>query len=75
MPGLSGPEFMRYLGASPALRQIPVLIVSGYLADEDEAGMGLNVVGRLPKPVPIRELQNTVRLVLEHPPAAGKPRA
>jgi hypothetical protein len=31
------------------------------------------VVGRLPKPVPIRELQNTVRLVLEHPPAAGKP--
>jgi CheY-like chemotaxis protein len=73
MPGLSGPDFMRYLGASPALRRIPVLIVSGYLADEEESGMGLNVVGRLPKPVPIRELQNTVRLVLEHPPAAGKP--
>jgi hypothetical protein len=64
---------MRYLGASPALRRIPVLIVSGYLADEEESGMGLNVVGRLPKPVPIRELQNTVRLALEHPPAVGKP--
>ena len=25
MPGLSGPDFMRYLGASPALRRIPVL--------------------------------------------------
>jgi hypothetical protein len=35
--------------------------------------MGLNVVGRLPKPVPIRELQETVRLVLDNPPAVGKP--
>jgi CheY-like chemotaxis protein len=75
MPGLSGPEFLRYLGSSPALRRIPVLIVSGYLADEDGAGMGLNVVGRLPKPLPIRELQETVHLALDHPPAAGKPDA
>jgi CheY-like chemotaxis protein len=75
MPGLSGPEFLRYLGTSPALRRIPVLIVSGYLADEDGAGMGLNVIGRLPKPVPIRELQDTVRLALEPPPASGTPSA
>jgi CheY-like chemotaxis protein len=72
MPGLSGPDFLRYLGRSPALRRIPVLIVSGFLADEDESGMGLNVVGRLPKPVPIRQLQETVRLALEDPPTAGK---
>ena len=68
MPGLSGSDVLRYLQASPALRQIPVLIFSGFLDDEEpRSSVGLNVVGRLAKPLTLVRLIDAVRAALEPP--------
>jgi CheY-like chemotaxis protein len=65
MPEMSGPAFLKVLEGSPVLQQIPVLIVSGYLEDESpRASLGLNIVGRLPKPVPLAKLVRAVRAAL-----------
>ncbi len=65
MPEISGPAFLRALQGSPVLQRIPVLIVSGFLQDDEPTGSaGLNIVGRLAKPVTLGELLEAVRAVL-----------
>jgi CheY-like chemotaxis protein len=58
MPGMAGPEFLQVLRRGPALRRIPVLIVSSLLDDAEALGpvTGLRIVGRLPKPLPLTDL-------------------
>jgi signal transduction histidine kinase/DNA-binding response OmpR family regulator len=59
----SGGVFLDYLSSSnsPILRQIPVLIVSGYLGEERGHDEGLTIVGRMEKPVALDRLVETVR--------------
>jgi len=65
MPEMSGPAFLKALKGSPVLTRIPVLIVSGFLEDESpRASFGLNVVGRLPKPLRLADLLGAVRAAL-----------
>jgi DNA-binding response OmpR family regulator len=67
MERASGGLFLDYLRGSdyPILRQIPVLIVSGYLGEEHGHDEGLNVIGRFEKPVALDALLERVREVLE----------
>jgi CheY-like chemotaxis protein len=52
MPEMDGPTFLKALEGAPVLRSMPVLIVSGFLEDDSpRASLGLNIVGRLSKPV------------------------
>ena len=68
MPGLTGGDVLNYLHDSAALRRIPVLIVSGFLEDEPaEAATGLNLVGRLAKPLSLARLREAVQGALERP--------
>lgn len=66
MPRTSGWDFLETMRASPTGSQIPVVIVSAYLEEEPEvpAPAGLNVVGRLPKPVGLAELVAKVQEVI-----------
>jgi two-component system, cell cycle response regulator DivK len=65
MPGLSGSDVLRHLHESPILRQIPVLIVSGFLDDEaSHDSVGLHVVGRLAKPLTLGRLLEVVQAAL-----------
>lgn len=65
MPEMSGSDFLRALQSSPVLQRIPVLIVSGFLEDEGPFdAKGLNIVGRLPKPLALPDLVAAVRAVL-----------
>jgi CheY-like chemotaxis protein len=65
MPEMDGPSFLRALAGSPALGSIPVLIVSGFLEDEaPRQSLGLNIVGRLSKPLRPSELLAAVQAVL-----------
>jgi CheY-like chemotaxis protein len=59
----SGGVFLDYLGSSDSsiLRQIPVLIVSGYLGEERGHDEGITIVGRMEKPVALDRLVATVR--------------
>ena len=66
MPEMDGPAFLRALAESPALGRIPVLIVSGFLADESpHASPGLNIVGRVSKPLRPADLVAVVHAALE----------
>jgi CheY-like chemotaxis protein len=57
MPEMNGDEVLDALGKSPILERIPVLIVSGVLEDESpRRSVGLNIVGRLPKPMRAADL-------------------
>jgi CheY-like chemotaxis protein len=68
MPSLSGNDVLQCLHNSPVLRQIPVLIVSGFLDDEEpRESVGLKVVGRLAKPLSLTRLVDTVRAALQPP--------
>ena len=71
MPEMDGPAFLQVLAGSPALRGTPVLIVSGFLADESpHPSLGLNIVGRVSKPLRPAELVAAVQAALEVIPAA-----
>ena len=62
MPELAGEAVLRHLQGWPVLPRIPVLIISGFLDEEEhDAGDGLNIVGRLAKPQPLASLVATVR--------------
>jgi CheY-like chemotaxis protein len=66
MPEMDGPAFLRVLAGSPALGRIPVIIVSGFLADESPpASPGVNIVGRVSKPLRPAELVAAVEAALE----------
>ena len=69
MPGLSGAEVLQQLRQSPVLRKVPVLIVSGFLDTEPHDGFGLNIVGRLPKPMSAAHFLESVKRALAHEPA------
>jgi CheY-like chemotaxis protein len=68
MPEMGGPAFLKVIDGSPALQQIPVLIVSGFLEDESpRESLGLNIVGRLPKPLRLADLLGAVHAALAFP--------
>jgi CheY-like chemotaxis protein len=73
MPDLCGEQVMEHLGRSPVLRSLPVLIVSGFLDEQPDNNFGLNIVGRLHKPVRLGDLLRSVQAAVDgqaHPPAA-----
>lgn len=54
------------------MRELPELIVSGFLDAAPHDGFGLNIVGRLPKPVRLGDLLRSVQIALDrraHRPA------
>jgi response regulator RpfG family c-di-GMP phosphodiesterase len=61
MPGLAGEAVLEVVRRTPVLQRIPVLIISGFLDDAPGVGEGLNIVGRLPKPLSLPRLIETVR--------------
>ena len=61
MPELSGEDVLVRLRVIATLQSLPVLIISGFLEDEQDAGRGPNIVGRLAKPQPVRALIAAVR--------------
>ncbi len=65
MPELSGEDVLARLRATAALQSLPVLIISGFLEEEDDAGRGLNIVGRLAKPQPLAALVAAVREAIQ----------
>ena len=74
MPHLSGWQFLESARARP-WQNIPVLIVSGYLDDrqpESIAG-GLNIVGKLAKPLTPQELLAKVQEILGPSPSPAPP--
>jgi CheY-like chemotaxis protein len=71
MPGLAGEEVLEVVRQTPVLQRIPVLIISGFLDDAPRVGEGLNIVGRLPKPLSLPRLIETVRDALS--PTTGRP--
>jgi CheY-like chemotaxis protein len=65
MPEMDGPAFLQVLEGAPVLQRIPVLIVSAYLEDEaPPTSLGLNIVGRLSKPLPQADLLAAVQAAL-----------
>jgi CheY-like chemotaxis protein len=65
MPEMDGPAFLRACEGSPVLERIPLLIVSGFFEDESlPESSGLNIVGRLPKPLRLADLLDAVRAAL-----------
>jgi DNA-binding response OmpR family regulator len=65
MPELSGQEVLARLRTTAALQSLPVLIISGFLDEEPDAGRGLNIVGRLPKPQSLASLVGAVRVAVQ----------
>jgi len=63
MPRLSGWGFLDSVRQHRRWRDIPILIVSAFLEDEDHAALneGLRIVGRMQKPVQLAEMIETVR--------------
>src|SRR5262249_57266430 len=61
MPELGGTALLEIVRTRPALAQIPVPIISGFLAEEPVRIHGLRIVGRLPKPQPLQAVVDAVR--------------
>ena len=65
MPHASGWDFLDALRAREGTRHIPIVIVSGYLNEgPDLTQMGLNVVHRLAKPVPLADLIGVIGTIV-----------
>jgi CheY-like chemotaxis protein len=64
MPELTGQDVLSYIRTTYVIRQTPVLVVSGHLEDIEGADLGLNVVGRLQKPVDATTLLEAVQRAL-----------
>ena len=75
MRGASGWHLLRVIGANPNWHRIPVLIVSGYLAEEPDldpaAHAGANIVGRMAKPLGGPELLAKVEELIGPPARPG----
>jgi CheY-like chemotaxis protein len=70
MPELGGTAVLELVRQRPALAQIPVLIISGFLDEEPVLDHGLYIVGRLPKPQPLEAVVQAVRAALARRPPA-----
>jgi CheY-like chemotaxis protein len=70
MPGVSGADFLALTEDAPALRRIPIVVVSGFLAEHAEVlrTTRLNVITQLQKPVRPVELVHAVQVALAVPP-------
>ena len=67
MPGESGAEFIRYVGADAALKQIPIIVVTG--ANLAEVPLGATVVVRKPvDPYALVRVANQVLFGHQGPP-------
>jgi chemosensory pili system protein ChpA (sensor histidine kinase/response regulator) len=65
MPRASGWDFLESLRRRPGTRQIPIVIVSGYLHEgPDLTHTDLNVVRRIGKPVQLADLVELVEDIL-----------
>lgn len=65
MPRASGWDFLENVKANPRWHAIPVVIVSAHLDEgPDLSGSGLNIVGRMEKPVQVDDLLGKVREVI-----------
>lgn len=65
MPRASGWDFLENVQANPRLHAIPVIIVSAHLDEgPDLDDTGLNIVGRLAKPVSVGDLLAKVTEVI-----------
>src|SRR5262245_5187020 len=64
MPELTGQDVLNYIRTTYVIRQTPVLVVSGHLDDIEGVEFGLNVVGRLQKPVDSGTLLDAVQRAL-----------
>lgn len=75
MPRLSGWGFLDSVRQHRRWREIPILIVSAFLDDDDHPGAdeGLRIVGRMQKPVRLAELIAAVRSAVG-PSGNGRPR-
>jgi CheY-like chemotaxis protein len=70
MPQLGGTAVLELVRQRPALAQIPVLIISGFLDEEPVLDHGLYIVGRLPKPQSLEAVVHAVRVALARRPPA-----
>lgn len=65
MPEMSGSALLKVIEGSPVLQQIPVLVISGFLDDDEFRDVSrFNIVGRLGKPLRNAELLAAVRAAL-----------
>jgi CheY-like chemotaxis protein len=65
MPRASGWDFLENVRANPRWHTIPVIIVSAHLDEGPDLGVsGLNIVGRMAKPVSISDLLAKVTEVI-----------
>jgi DNA-binding response OmpR family regulator len=72
MPRLSGPGFLKAVASHRRWQTIPILIVSGFLEDEEEPDeAGLRIVGRVQKPLLPSELVERVRAAIGPSAADG----
>ena len=66
LPGISGVEAFRQLRADPTTRAIPVIAVTAsVMAQERQKVMAAGFDGFQGKPISVRELLETVRLILD----------
>ncbi|HMA35222.1 MAG TPA: response regulator [Chloroflexia bacterium] len=69
MPDLDGFDLVRHMRAAPALRAVPLLLLSGRGTTEDMvAGLELGADDYLPKPFHMAELLARVRVRMDRPP-------
>jgi CheY-like chemotaxis protein len=71
MPQVSGAALLQLVLSAPVLQQIPVIVVSGFLAEHAEAlrASRLHVVSSLEKPLAPAELLRAVEGALAAPPS------
>lgn len=75
MPRASGWDFLENVRENPKWRHIPVVVVSAHMDEGPDlvADSGLNVVGRMEKPVAVADLLAKVHEIVGpgNPPAPG----
>ena len=76
LPGIDGYEATRRIKAHPALRHIPIVVVTSYaLSGDDVKARAAGADGYVTKPFSPRALLATVRAFLPPPPGAPPPRS
>lgn len=68
MPDLTGEDVLTFLREGPTPWPTPILVISGHLEDLGSRPLGLNVVGRLAKPVDVVTFLGAVERALRARP-------